>query len=49
MGCIVLGKRKNHTAYTVEEVREMKQLQDQFTEALWNARLYQHAIAGIKI
>jgi hypothetical protein len=49
MGCIVLGKRKNHAAYTVEEVREMKQLQDQFTEALWNARLYQHAIARIKI
>jgi GAF domain-containing protein len=49
MGCIVLGKRKNHAAYTVEEVREMKQLQDQFTEALWNARLYQQAIARIKI
>jgi len=47
MGCIVLGKRKNHDAYTVEEVREMKQLQDQFAEALWNARLYQQAIARI--
>lgn len=49
MGCIVLGKRKNHDAYTVEEVREMKQLQEQFAEALWNARLYQQAIARIKI
>ena len=49
MGCLVLGKRKNHAAYTVEEVREMKHLQDQFTEALWNARLYQQAIARIKI
>lgn len=49
MGCIVLGKRKNHSAFTVEEVCEMKQLQDQFTEALWNARLYQQAIARIKI
>lgn len=49
IGCFVLGKRKNSKAYTVEEVREMKKLQDQFTEALLNARLYQQAIARIKI
>jgi len=49
MGCFALGKRKNNKAYTVEEVRELKRLQDDFTEALLNARLYQQAIARIKI
>lgn len=49
VGCFALGKRKNNKAYTVEEVRELKKLQDDFTEALLNARLYQQAIQRIKI
>lgn len=43
-GFFGLGKRSKGNAYSVQEVRELRSMQDQFTEALLNARLYHHAV-----
>lgn len=47
IGFFGLGKRKKGKAFSVQEVRELRKMQDQFTEALLNARLYHQAISRI--
>jgi len=49
MGSFIFGKRKNHAAYTIQEIKELEGLQYKFGEALFNVRLYKQAVERIKL
>jgi hypothetical protein len=49
MGSFIFGKRKNHAAYTIQEIKELESLQYKFGEALFNVRLYKQAVERIKL
>lgn len=47
IGYFSLGSRKTKKPYTIQEVGEAKAIQLQFSEALFNARLYHQAVGRI--
>jgi hypothetical protein len=49
IGAFILQRRCDMSAFSLNEINDLKKFQRVFTEALWNARLYQQAISRIKI
>ncbi|RJO59140.1 hypothetical protein C4546_03520 [Candidatus Parcubacteria bacterium] len=49
MGSFIFGKRKNHAAYAIQEIKELEVLQYKFGEAMFNVRLYKQAVGRIKL